>query len=214
MYKKLICCILVVALLNLVGCYSLETITVPEYEQVEEEDKPDEIYVKTNDFGEYQFSESNFYIENDTLYGKTKLLLSEVEQPFEGMFAFEEIKSIQLEDFGQKYPSLMTVSQYQKIESDSGKPDEIYLTKLDLTKYRFMKNDYHIENDTLYGKGKLLLGDVEKLQVRKIAISNIAWIEVDSINWLTTILFSLGIGVVASIIVGLVITGGKIGPGS
>jgi hypothetical protein len=103
----------------------------------------------------------------------------------------------------------MTVSQYQKIEAESGKPDEIYLTKNDSTKYHFTKNDYHIENDTLYGKGKLLLGDVEKLQVRKIALSNIAFIEVDSINWLTTILLGLGIGVVAFIIV--VVARGKIG---
>ena len=201
MYKKLIASVLVVALLNLFGCYSFEAITVPEYEQVEkEEGKPGEIYVKTKDSQEYHFSESNFYIENDTLYGKEISLQSEIELPFEGKFVLGEIKSIQLEGFGQKYPSLMTVSQYQKIEAESGKPDEFYFTKIDSTKYRFMKNDYHIENDTLYGEGKLLLDDVEKLQVRKIALSNIAFIEADSINWLNTGLLSLGIAVVAFIL--------------
>jgi hypothetical protein len=199
-YKKLISSVLVVALLNLVGCYSFEPITVPEYKQVEEEEgKPDEIYVKTNHNQEYNFSD--FYIENDTLYGKDRLLQSELELPFEGQFAFWEIESIQLEDFGQKYTSLMTVSQYQKIEPESGKPDEIYLTKIDSSKYRFMKNDFHIDNDTLYGKGKLLLSDREQLLDRKIALSNIESIEVDSINWLTTILFSLGIAVVTFILV-------------
>jgi hypothetical protein len=202
MYRKIFISFLLLALINfLAGCYSAESITVPEYKQVEEEyGKPDEIYVKTKDSEEYHFSESDFYIENDTLYGKEISLQSEVELPFEGKFALTEIKSIQLEDFGQKYTSLMTVSQYQKIEAESGKPDEIYLTKIDSSKYRFMKNDYHIENDTLYGKGKLLLGDVEELQVRKIALSNIAWIEVESINWLTTSLFTLGILVGAFIL--------------
>jgi len=128
MYRKIFISFLLLALINfLAGCYSAESITVSEYKQVEKEDKPDEIYVKTKDSEEYHFSESNFYIENDTLYGK----------------------------------------------------------------------------------GKLLLGDVEKLQVRKIAISNIAFIEVESINWLTTILLGLGIGVVAFIIV--VVARGKYG---
>jgi hypothetical protein len=194
MYRKIFISFLLLALINfLAGCYSADSITVPEYEQVEEEDgKPDEIYVKTKNSEEYHFSESNFYIENDTLYGKVRVN----EMPFEGKFAFGEIESIQWEVVGQSYTTLTKVSQYQKIEAESGNPDEIYLTKFDSSRYRFMKNDYHIENDTLYGKGKLLLDDVEKLQVRKIAISNIAWIEVDSINWLTTGLLSLGIAVV------------------
>ena len=38
MNKKLISSILVVALLNLVGCYSFEPITVTEYKQVEEKE--------------------------------------------------------------------------------------------------------------------------------------------------------------------------------
>ena len=118
MYRKIFISFLLLALINfLAGCYSAESITVSEYKQVEKEDKPDEIYVKTKDSEEYHFSESNFYIENDTLYGKGKLILDK-EQPLD----------------------------------------------------------------------------------RKIAISNIAWIEVDSINWLTTSLFTLGILVGAFIL--------------
>jgi hypothetical protein len=192
MYKKLISSILVVALLNLVGCYSFQSVTVPEYKQVEEEEgKPNEIYVKTIDSQEYHFSDSDFYIKNDTLYGKEILFLSEEELPFEGKFAFGEIESIQLEDYGQKYPT--TISQYQKIEAERGKPDEIYLTKYDSTKYHFMKNDYYIENDTLYGKGKLLLSDREQLFERKIALSDIVYFELDQINVITTAGLVIGI---------------------
>ena len=96
MYKKLISSMLVVALLNLVGCYSLEPITVPEYEQVEEkEGKPDEIHVKTINSEEYHYSD--FYIENDTLYGKGKLLSDDWEQQLDRSIALSNIESIEVE---------------------------------------------------------------------------------------------------------------------
>ena len=198
MHKKLISSVLVVALLNLVGCYSSESVNVPEYKQfVEEEGKPDEIYVKTKDIQEYHFSESNFNVENDTLYGTVKLLRSTEAITFEERISISEIDSIQLYYFGQKYPTLVTVSQYQKIEAESGKADEIYLTKNDSTKYHFMKNDYYIENDTLYGKGKFL--PIEKDQPFE---GNIALTEVESIKIETydTMLSILGITPLAIII--------------
>ena len=198
MNKKLISSLLVIALLNLVGCYSFESVTVPEYKQfVEEEGKPDEIYVKTKDSHEYHFLESNFNVENDTLYGTGKLLRSTEAITFEERISISEIDSIQLYYFGQKYPTLVTVSQYQKIEAESGKADEIYLTKNDSTKYHFMKNDYYIENDTLYGKGKFL--PIEKDQPFE---GSIAFTEVESIKIETydTMLSILGITPLAIII--------------
>jgi len=202
MYRKIFISFLLLALINfLFGCYSLEQITVHEYKQVEEEDgKPNEIYIKTKNSEEYHFTKSNSYIENDTLYVNGISLLSFAELPYEGNFALGEIKSIQLEDFGPKYISLMTVSQYQQIETESGKPDEIYITKTNSSKYRFMKSDYYIENDTLYGKGKLIIEKDQQFN-RNIALSNIESIEIDSINWLNTGLLSLGIAVVTFLLV-------------
>ena len=111
MYGKIFIIFLLLALINfLFGCYSLEQITVHEYKQVEEEEgKPNEIYIKTKDNQEYHFSESNFYIENDTLYGKEILLLSEEELPFEGKFALGEIESIKFKVVRQNYSSIITV---------------------------------------------------------------------------------------------------------
>jgi hypothetical protein len=172
MYKKLISSILVVALLNLLGCYSFEAVSVPEYKQVEEkEGKPDEIFIKTKDFQEYHFSDSNFYIEGDTLYWKEKVLISKKEKPFEGKFTLGDIESIQVEKIAQNYSvvTTMTISEYQNKLAESGKPDEIYLTTSNSSRYRFEKNDFYIEGDTLYGKGKLLLSDREELVGRKIA---------------------------------------------
>ncbi|MCH7774712.1 MAG: hypothetical protein IH784_09955 [Bacteroidetes bacterium] len=98
MYRKIFIGFLLLALINfLLGCYSSAWITVPEYNQIEEEDKPDYIYVKTKDNQEYHFSESNFYIENDTLYAKGKEILYNKEKPFDGKIALSDIESIQFE---------------------------------------------------------------------------------------------------------------------
>ncbi len=94
MCKKIFISFLLVALINfLFGCYSSELITVPEYNQIEEIDKPDDIRVITKDFQEYHFSESNFYVENDTLYGK----VGDGEQLLDRKIALLDIKSIQFE---------------------------------------------------------------------------------------------------------------------
>jgi len=100
MYKKLISSILVVALLNLVGCYSFQSVTVPEYKQVEEkEGKPNEIYVLTKDVEKYHFLKYDFYIANDILYGKGKLLLGDREELIDKKIALSEITLIEVEKF-------------------------------------------------------------------------------------------------------------------
>ncbi len=97
MYKKVISSILVVTLLNLLGCYSSDLVNVTEYNQIEEEDKPDEIRVITKDSKEYHFLESNFYVENDTLYGKQILVFT--EQLKDRKIALSDIESIEVESF-------------------------------------------------------------------------------------------------------------------
>ena len=57
MCKKILISFLLVAIFNLLGCYSSELVTAAEYKQVEEKDgKPNEIYVKTKDYQGYHFS--------------------------------------------------------------------------------------------------------------------------------------------------------------
>ena len=97
MYKKLITSILVVALLNLLGCYSSELVNVTEYKQIEEGKISDDIRVITKDSLEYHFTESDVYVENDTLYGKGKEILYNKEKPFDGKIALSDIESIQFE---------------------------------------------------------------------------------------------------------------------
>jgi hypothetical protein len=57
----------------LIGCSSLdtvETVTFREYKKIEQlRGQPPKIYVRTSDSYVYIFSHSNYYIQNDTLFG-------------------------------------------------------------------------------------------------------------------------------------------------
>ena len=66
MYKKLISSVLVVALLNLVGCYSMSELTK---EEVITDKEYDDLTVITKDSLKYKFEKPDFYIVNDTLKG-------------------------------------------------------------------------------------------------------------------------------------------------
>jgi hypothetical protein len=97
MYKKFISCMLVAALLNLFGCYSSELVNVTDYKQIEEEEKVDNIRVITKDSEEYKFTESNFHIESDTLYGKVPLGVT--GKLYDENIALSDIESIHYYNF-------------------------------------------------------------------------------------------------------------------
>jgi hypothetical protein len=214
MLKKIVISFLLVAIFNLlVGCYSSELITASEYNQIEENDKPDAIRLSTKDSQEYHFSKSNVYIENDTLWGKGEMIFGSNEKPFEGKFAITEIKSIQIESLGSyPVPKKLSISEFQRIEEETGEPDKIFLTKIDFTYYHFMKPDYYIEDDTLYGKGKSILPYKKKSFEGKIALSDIVSIEVENFNLTNTILLGLGIAAISFVILVVILAAsGKFG---
>ena len=110
MHKKILISFLLVAIFNLlVGCYSSELITTPEYNQIEEKDKPDDIRLTTKDSQEYHFSKSNVYIENDTLYGKGEIIFGDNEKSFDGKFALSDIVSIEFENINWLTTSLLVL---------------------------------------------------------------------------------------------------------
>jgi len=108
MCKKTFISFLLVAILNFLGgCYSSRLITVSEYNQIDEKDKPDDIRLTTNASQKYRFSKSNFYIENDTLYGKGEIIVGDNEEPFEGKIALSEIGPIEIENINWLITSLI-----------------------------------------------------------------------------------------------------------
>jgi hypothetical protein len=75
MYKNTLKIILLVAFIIIInGCSSwdtVETVTFREYKKIEQlRGQPPKIYVRASDSYVYIFSHSNYYIQNDTLFGK------------------------------------------------------------------------------------------------------------------------------------------------
>ncbi len=71
-HKKIIISLLITTLFNFfVGCSGSETVTFREYKKIEQlRGQPPKIYVRASDSYDYIFSHSNYYIQNDTLFGK------------------------------------------------------------------------------------------------------------------------------------------------
>ncbi len=72
-HKKIIISLLITTLFNFfVGCSGSETVTFREYKKIEQlRGQPPKIYVRASDSYDYIFSHSNYYIQNDTLFGKS-----------------------------------------------------------------------------------------------------------------------------------------------
>jgi hypothetical protein len=102
MYKELISSILVVALLNLLGCYSFKPVNPAEYKQVEGEDN---FIVITKHSNKFYFSD--FYFYKDTLRGKASP--HSMGKRMDKKIAISDIKSIESEYFDRGKTSLLTL---------------------------------------------------------------------------------------------------------
>jgi hypothetical protein len=71
MKSKFIVFTLCLSIYFFVGCSGWETVSFREYKKIEQlRGQPPEIYVQSSDSYDYIFSHSNYYIQNDTLFGK------------------------------------------------------------------------------------------------------------------------------------------------
>ena len=97
--KYIITGFLILAFINLItGCYSFRSSTISEYNHFEkQEGKPKEIYVKTKGNQWYHFTNSNYHIETDTLYGWGRMLQDSWEDPSFKKIAISNIKSLGIE---------------------------------------------------------------------------------------------------------------------
>ena len=86
MYNKLLSSLLVIALLNLIGCYSAREVTLNE---VLTNDEISEITIKTKDSLSLSFEENDFYFSNDTLKGKSSH--SQIGEKFERAIPLSDI---------------------------------------------------------------------------------------------------------------------------
>jgi len=96
MRKKYIVSVLIPALLvQLCGCYSMKEISKDEMTELKE---GGDLVVYTKDSTIYSFEESNYYISNDTLYGKGNVKFSEdsdFKVAIENSIALTNIEKVQ-----------------------------------------------------------------------------------------------------------------------
>ena len=180
----------------LIGCYSTEVVNVSQYNSKDKEDKPNTIQVLTQDGQRYSFSDAKFYIVDDTLYGEKVVVINDKWVSFTGKISFNEIKEIEFYNENNWYYQL-SISEYEQIEKEGKKPDEIFLMAADSLKFYFLKDDYYLEYDTLYGRGKLLSEAKGEVFKKNIALSNIELIEYQYFSSYKLIFWVIGLLVFA-----------------
>lgn len=111
--KKMLSSILLVSVFNLlVGCYSYKAVTIQEYTRLEKDDKPDDIRVMTKDYQVYNFSDSNFFIKNDTLCSRDQILSNDNRELTERKIALTDIADIEIKKFDWLNTILLSLGIY------------------------------------------------------------------------------------------------------
>ena len=188
MCKKLLISFLLISLFNLyVSCTSYEIVAPAEFKDIEKDGRPNELIIKTNDNQVFSLLNSNYDIRNDSLFWQEKITIDEKWIPFEGQIALDEIKEVEYYNDKNDWTYTLSISEYKKLEEENGKPVEIFVMQIDSAKYYFNMDDYYLDNDTLIGKGKLLLNKNEQIITKAIALSNIKSFEYDYVSLMNRI---------------------------
>lgn len=97
--KKIIITLTIISFMNLIGCYSYQTISREELNQAEEYK---DLQVITKNKYIYEFDESNYTISEDSIYGSGNLKLirgKKVYKDYEGSINFEDVEELGMEKF-------------------------------------------------------------------------------------------------------------------
>jgi hypothetical protein len=90
--------------------------------------------------------------------------------------------------------SMQEISKDEMVRLQNG--DDLIVHTKDSTIYFFEESNYHISNDTLYGKGYIKFNENADFKVETentIALTNIESVQQDEINPVTTALLTVGI---------------------
>ena len=96
MQKKYFIGLLILAILNFTGCYSLEMINKEDVNKgLAQINLSEELFLTTKDSTRYHFLPANFRIASDTLYGKGTIQDSSSIIPFHGSVALTDVESFE-----------------------------------------------------------------------------------------------------------------------
>ena len=97
MIKKFFTGFIALAVLNLIGCYSFQTISPETINESVSVDGSEAIELMTNDYIEYRFDRFSYKVKNDTITGNGYVLQLNDEVPFNGKIAFKDIIKLNVE---------------------------------------------------------------------------------------------------------------------
>ncbi|HEY6626665.1 MAG TPA: hypothetical protein VIZ21_06905 [Ignavibacteriaceae bacterium] len=151
----------------------MQKVTKDEFLQAS--DYPD-LYVKTKD-KEYAFEEKSYTVSNDTILGKGEYILKIKPEnnfkPFEGKIYIKDVDEIKTDSY----------------KSTSDTANLIVLTSEKEYIFKFDENTYSVSNDTIYGKGKCRLINVDNQfeGMIDVSLNDTEEIQIDKFNPGTTI---------------------------
>lgn len=94
MGRKIFISFISLALLNLIGCYSISEVSKEEFIN----SKYGDAYLLTYNLEKYHFREGNYFVQNDTLNGIGEKDISGFgEVPFKGLLPLNTVSSFQLD---------------------------------------------------------------------------------------------------------------------
>ncbi|MBT8379166.1 MAG: hypothetical protein KJN64_08040 [Ignavibacteria bacterium] len=97
MIKKSFIGFMVLAILNLIGCYSFQSVSPESFNESISMDGSASIELVTKDYFEYRFDRFSYKVKNDTITGNGYVLQLNDEVPFTGKIAFEDIINLNVE---------------------------------------------------------------------------------------------------------------------
>lgn len=95
--EKFITVVTILSLLNLLGCYSYQTISREEISQSEENS---DLQIITRNKYVYEFDEGYYTVSKDSIYGSGNLKLimgKKVYQNYEGSISFDDIEKLRMD---------------------------------------------------------------------------------------------------------------------
>lgn len=111
MPRKIITYIVFFAFLNLVGCYSYQSVTYEEFENTNPNDiKSEDIYIITKDSTKYYSSWWTFSNIDDSVFVKGSKFIGEQQAPFKGKIAVSDIESIEVDRFDGTKTTIFVIS--------------------------------------------------------------------------------------------------------
>jgi hypothetical protein len=84
-------------MLNLVGCYSFQTISSESINNAVKLDGSDAIKLMTKEYIDYRFDRYSYRVENDSIKGNGFVLQINEEVPFNGKIALKDVIELNVE---------------------------------------------------------------------------------------------------------------------